>query len=403
MIVFYFFAAVAVWIGGLSLRGGFRFYRYITSLQRPDHCDFTPFVSVIAPCRGTDEGLDMNIRALLRQRYPAFEVIFVTDRDDDPSVAEIENVMRGVPGQQTRLIFAGESLGCGQKVHNLRMATQAASPEAKALVFVDTDAKPDPDWLRSLVAPLSDQALGATTGYRWFIPLAGGFASHLRSVWNGSIASALGAREDRNFCWGGSTAIRKRLFLDLKIEERWRGTVSDDFILTRVLQENSLPIRFVPECLVPSFDSCTFFELLEFSNRQLKITRTYAPHLWKPLLLGSLLFSVVFFGGLAIALISGIRGELNWLLVALLFIIFVLGAIKSYVRLRGVALVLKAHRVELLRTTLAHLLLWPFASLLFLVNCVVAGLSNRIEWRGITYELKSPNEAVIIARNPNSR
>jgi len=46
-----------------------------------------------------------------------------------------------------------------------------------------------------------------------------------------------------------------------------------------------------------------------------------------------------------------------------------------------------------------HVLLWPFASLLYLYNAIVAGLSRRITWRGITYELPSPTEAVIISRD----
>jgi len=46
----------------------------------------------------------------------------------------------------------------------------------------------------------------------------------------------------------------------------------------------------------------------------------------------------------------------------------------------------------------AHIVLWPLASLLFLINAVVAAGSRRISWRGITYDLKSPTEAVIIAR-----
>jgi cellulose synthase/poly-beta-1,6-N-acetylglucosamine synthase-like glycosyltransferase len=125
---------------------------------------------------------------------------------------------------------------------------------------------------------LSDKSIGAITGYRWFIAESGGFASQLRSVWNASIASALGEREDKNFCWGGSTAIRKSTFEKLRIQERWRGTVSDDFLMTRVLQEAKLPIHFVPACLVASLDDCSFKELLEFTNRQLKITRVYAPH-----------------------------------------------------------------------------------------------------------------------------
>jgi len=36
--------------------------------------------------------------------------------------------------------------------------------------------------------------------------------SHLRAVWNAAIASALGADEQKNFCWGGSTAIRRSTF-----------------------------------------------------------------------------------------------------------------------------------------------------------------------------------------------
>ena len=38
------------------------------------------------------------------------------------------------------------------------------------------------------------------------------------------------------------------------------------------------------------------------------------------------------------------------------------------------------------------------ASALYLVNALTAAFSRRIKWRGITYELKSPSEAVIISR-----
>ena len=40
--------------------------------------------------------------------------------------------------------------------------------------------------------------------------------------------------------------------------------------------------------------------------------------------------------------------------------------------------------------------LWPLASLIYLYNALCALFSRRIEWRGITYELKSPTETVII-------
>jgi len=401
MPVFYFFAAIVIWLGILSLRSGFRFASYVRNeLARP-LSDFTPFVSVIAPCRGLEDGLRENVTALFQQDYPAYEIIFVTDRADDPALDLIANVRQAwqATSFDCRSLVAGAADDSGQKVHNLRVAVSAVTLQTEVLVFVDTDARPHSHWLRSLVAPLANESIGAATGYRWFIPERGGIASQLRSVWNASIASALGESEDRNFCWGGSTAIRKVTFDSLHVSDRWRGTVSDDFTLTRVLQEAKLPIHFVPACLVASIGDCTFAELLEFTNRQLKITRVYAAHLWKPLLAGSLLFCTVFFGGIVLVVERAIRG-LDWIVpLALLVLIYLLGAAKASIRFRAVAIPLANYQDHSPGSLPAHLILWPFASALYLFNAVTAGCSRRIKWRGITYELKSASEAVIIARD----
>src|SRR5205814_6471890 len=116
---------------------------------------------------------------------------------------------------------------------------------------------------------------------------------------------ALGEATDKNFCWGGSTAIRRDLFEKLDVTGKWRGSVSDDFTLTTVLHEAKLPIKFVPRCLVLSEADCAVGELLEFTTRQLKITRVYAPHLWKASLIGSAIFVLVFFGGIGL-LVRGV-------------------------------------------------------------------------------------------------
>jgi cellulose synthase/poly-beta-1,6-N-acetylglucosamine synthase-like glycosyltransferase len=101
------------------------------------------------------------------------------------------------------------------------------------------------------------------------------FASELRSAWNASIASALGPNLKSNFCWGGSTAIRRDVFERIDMREKWRGTLSDDFAVTRAIKAAGLAIYFVPKALIASVESCTFKELFEFTNRQMKITRVY--------------------------------------------------------------------------------------------------------------------------------
>jgi cellulose synthase/poly-beta-1,6-N-acetylglucosamine synthase-like glycosyltransferase len=400
MLVFYFFAAIVIWLGILSLRGGFRFAAYVRRETANSLPDFTPFVSVIAPTRGLEDGLRENILALFQQDYPAYEIVFVTDRADDSSLGVVEGIRKNKDGERvsSRIVIAGEAINCGQKVHNLSMAVAAIDPRSHLLVFVDTDARPQSNWLRSLVAPLSDERIGAASGYRWFIPERGSLASQLRSVWNASIASALGENADKNFCWGGSTAIRRSTFEKLQVTKRWQGTVSDDFTLTRVLQEANLPIHFVPACLVASVGDCSVNELLEFTNRQLKITRVYAAHLWKPVLIGSLLFCAVFFGGLALVAARAVRGFPFVPAVVALLVIYGLGAGKAFIRLKAVAIPLADHRKQLWQSLPAHLVLWPFASALYLCNALAAAFSRRISWRGITYELKSATEAVIISR-----
>jgi ceramide glucosyltransferase len=390
MWVFYFFAAIVIWLGILSLRGGFRFAGYVKAELAKPLVSYTPFVTVIVPCRGNEAGLDANLTSLFQQTYPDYEIIFVVDSENDSALEVIDHVIKKQTDKLGRkVLIAGAATDSGQKVHNLREAVAQIDQRSEVLVFVDSDARPRENWLSSLVAPLADERLGAASGYRWFIPLQVGFASHLRSTWNASIASALGANRKSNFCWGGSTAIRRETFTRLNIRERWRGSVSDDFTITRVLGEADLPIHFVPACLVASVGDCDLAELLEFSNRQLKITRVYAAHLWKPVLLGSALFCLVFFGGILLATMRALQGLSFAIPLSLLVVIFVLGATKGFVRYRAVALALGPETRSSPGNLAAHLLLWPLASLLYLYNAVTAAFSRRITWRGITYELDS--------------
>jgi ceramide glucosyltransferase len=398
MLVFYFFAFVLILLGLVSLRGGFYYLSHFRRELSQAGTGYAPRASLIAPCRGLDQGLKENIAALFRQDYPAYEIIFVTDAATDPALAVVEEARRQFSGDlypDTRVVVAGQAVESGQKVHNLIAAVREADGESEVFVFVDTDARPSEGWLRSLVAPLADEALGAATGYRWFVPVRGGLASRMRSVWNASIASALGANRDKNFCWGGSTAIRRKTFEALCMLEGWRGALSDDFALTRALASARLPIHFVPACLTVSLEDCTYRELFEFTTRQMKITRVYAAHLWKAVLVSGLVFVPTFFGGLALVCARAALGLTYAWPLALLAIIYVLGVWKAWLRWQAVKLVLTGQKSLLRRDAFAQLFLWPLATLIFLYNALAAGFSRRITWRGITYELRSPTETVI--------
>src|SRR5258705_12937033 len=92
MYLYYLMAAIVIWLGIQSLLGGFRYAAYVRREVARPLPDYTPYVSIIAPCRGRDDGLKENLERLFIQDYPRYEIIFVTDDPSDPSVAAIEEV-----------------------------------------------------------------------------------------------------------------------------------------------------------------------------------------------------------------------------------------------------------------------------------------------------------------------
>ncbi len=389
--VFYFFAAVLTFLSYKSLRGGVNYLAFFKSELAKSPSDFTPFCSIIAPCRGLDEDLKINLGALFRQKFPAFEIIFAVDDWRDAAVPIIEQLISENDSIRAKLIVAPKASNASQKIENLREAVLRVSDASEIFVFVDSDARPNADWLRNLIAPLKDKNVGCATGYRWFVQTKKGtVAAHIRAVWNASIASALGANRKSNFCWGGSTAMRRETFERLEIREKWRGTVSDDFTITRALKQANLPVVFVPQCLTATVEACDFRQLLEFTTRQMKITRVYAPNLWRASFAGSFLFVAVFWSG--VALLFFLAG---WhLALAAIFVAanFAFGTLKAWLRLRAVKLALKDYEPELSEQFLPQITLWTLTPVLYFYNCVRAAASRKIVWRGIEYDLKSATE-----------
>lgn len=391
--VFYFFAVIQVFLAYKSLRGGIDYQTYLRRELAKPKSNFMPFASVIVPCRGIDVDLEENLEALFEQEYSDYELIFVVDDENDAAVSVIKKVSRK-RAKDAKLIIAGKADKSGQKVHNLRKAVLEISDKSEVFVFVDSDARPDENWLKNLAAPLEDEKIGCATGYRWFVQKSGGFATHLRSVWNASIASALGENSENNFCWGGATAIRRDVFEKLNVREKWRGTLSDDFTLTNILKKAELPIYFVPNCLTATLEDCTFGELLEFTTRQMKITRVYSPNHFKISIIGSLLFTFTFWSGVILLFFaSGIHFYLTLLFSTA---IFAFGVGKAWIRLDAVKLVLADYKKQLNRQFLPQILFWTISSILFLYNNISAIISRKIIWRDIEYELQSADKTKIL-------
>lgn len=378
-----------------------------------------PPLALIVPMRGLDPGLEANLEAFLRQDYADYQAIFVTDREDDPSVAVAQRVRARSPDRRSRILVAGPAEDRGQKVHNLLRALDVVPERARALAFGDSDIRPGPDWLRDLVEPLTDPNVGVSTGFRWHVPVEGGAGSVLRSVWNAGIASLMTGKRPP-FAWGGAMAIRRETFDAAGIRDRWQGALSDDYAVTRAVEELGLTIRFEPRCLGFTHADCSMRELLDWSFRQLAITRVYRPTLWRVGLAGELFGNLAFWGGLLVLAAVGFSvagccppdflkpsptpgvapssGFDPRPLVLALFLVSAWAARgwKAWMRLRGVSVLFPDIGARLRRWRAAYLWGTPLCALISLWAFLRSAVTREISWRGIRYRMVSASRTEIL-------
>jgi ceramide glucosyltransferase len=396
IIVFLMFAAVLVWFSFKSFIGGLRYLQFFRRELAKPLSPWTPFATVVCPCRGVDPGMEENLRALLQQEYPEYEIIFVVDDEDDPAAALIKQFADDNAGPMCRTAVAPRATHCAQKLENLREAVSHAEARSEIFVFVDSDTRVSKAWLQHLVAAVEPEKVGAASGYRWIISESPTFASEMCSVWNASIASALGPNARSNFCWGGSTAIRRNVFEGLQIRDKWASALSDDFVVTRAVLDAGLEIVHVPQALTATIETYTLRQLIEFTTRQMKITRVYMPHLWLMSFFGSMVFCGVMLAALLIVLLTRQNVFAVWAALVTLALVTILSTGKSWLRLQAVRLAMPQYEAELRRQSFTQNTLWLLSPLLFLYNSIAALFSRTIVWRGTKYKLKSPGETVII-------
>jgi GT2 family glycosyltransferase len=357
-----------------SLAGGRRRIAYYRS-RLPDRTQslYLPPVTLIVPVKGPDHRLAENLAALATLDYPDYELIVATRRPED--------IPPGAAPAKARIVLAGGGdARSSDKIANLSAAVRAASPRTAVLAFADSDGQVAPGWLRALVAPLENEAAGASTGYRCHLPERPGVWSVLRSVWDSGVLASYGPGP-RNFAWGGAMAVRKEVFVRLGVLERWSVSVSDDFAVTAAVRAAGLALRFAPGALAVNAAPAEARECLAWIRRQLVLTRVYLPGLWWR----SFAVSAVYCGALAACLAGAARGRRGHALAGTALV--ALWAAKGHHRGALARMALPEHAAWFRRDGWTFAWLAPLATALWLYGHVASAGSNTIQWRGRTYRL----------------
>ena len=393
--LFYFLAIVQILVGLYLVWQGLEWLGYARRRLHVDPGFYAPRTAVLCPCKGMEPGLERNLLALTEFAHQNYEVFFILASASDPAHSIVKRVAAQF-GAKAHVIITGKPEGCGEKVNNLRIAVEQLPPEFEVLVFTDSDGRPGKSWLHRLASPLNDARVGATTTMRWLIPNRNNFATALLAAWNAPIVTML-SEKGPNFCWGGGTAIRRSVFDQIGVIEEWRNSISDDYSMTNALQRAGRSILFVPECLTLSYVETDFEALLEFTNRQILITRVYAEKTWAFAAGTHALYCFTLILGAALILGDIVATLPAFHLVILTFAPMLLAAIRGGLRVAGVTEVLPAARSQIMSQAWIYILLTILLPFLYLVNLAFSLISRKTRWRGITYELISAGQTRILS------
>ena len=393
--VFYFLAIAQILLGLYSIGQGLQWLGYARRRIHTDPGFYSPKVAVLCPCKGIEAALERNLVSLTEFEYQNYEIFFLIASATDPAYNIVKRVAASSRAK-AHVVLTEKPDGCGEKVNNLRLGIVQLPADFDVLTFVDSDGRPGKYWLHRMVAPLTDSRIGATTTMRWLIPNRNNLATAILAAWNAPIVTML-SEKGKNFCWGGGTAIRRGIFDQSGVAEEWQHSVSDDYSMTRALERAGRSIVFLPECIVPSFVETDFTGLMEFTNRQVLITRVYADKMWGIAAGTHLLYCLSIVLGTFLTLADVLATRPAFHLAALTFLPVLLTAIRGALRAAGVSEVLPTYRSQISSQAWIYVLLPVFVPFLYLVNFITSLITRKICWRGVTYELVAPEQTRILS------
>lgn len=392
--LFEFLAILQIASGLFLLWQGIQWLAYVRRRLNTDPGFFEPRTAVLCPCRGMEPGLERNLISLLEFTHRNYEVFFILASDNDPAYSTVKRIAAS-SRVKAHLVIAGKPERCSEKVNNLRVCIEQLAPEFEVLAFVDSDGRPGKTWLHHMVAPLADSRIGATTTMRWFFPNNNAFPTALLAAWNASVVTMLGNHE-HNFCWGGGTAIRRELFEQLGMLDIWQNSLSDDYSLTIAIERSRRQIVFLPECLTPSFVQTDFSGLLEFTNRQVKITRFYRPNMWATAFATHFLYCFTILLGFFVSLSLTMDSRPASQIIMLWLFPLLLSSMRGALRVIGASEALPSFRKDIMNQSWIYILVTLLVPFLYLTNFAGSLVGRRIRWRGIQYEIISADQTRVL-------
>jgi len=260
----------------IALYSSWRYFRGSSPAAAPPAG--APPISNLKPIRGLDPDAYENFASFCRQDYADYEILFCIDSTGDPAFPVIEKLCRDFPDRNIRVLF-----GSGRNVPNDKVAKLARLVEEAQhdlLVISDSDVRVQPDYLRTVVAPLADPKVGAVTCF--YVPADDRTLVHsLQSIGMVSdfYAGILVARQldGVKFALGPTIATSRAHLAGFGGYEVLQHRPADDLLVGRLIAEQGYEVKLLPYSVLTVPDYHSLRDLFHKRLRWIVVMRHMRP------------------------------------------------------------------------------------------------------------------------------
>lgn len=337
--------------------------------------DFTPPVSILKPLHGSPAYLEECLEDYFKLDYPAYELLFCARQPDDAGLAVAAKLAKRYPKIPVTILHSGEPPWMNARCYSMHLMAKAARYDL--LVATDADIPVVPQYLREMVAPFRDRAVGAAFSVYRGDPIDGGFGERLEAL-GMSVEMTSGVLvaqmlEGVRFTLGPSSAVRKSSLERIGGFERLGGYAADDYMLGNLVAEAGETVAISDHVVNHLILRSGFWKSIAHQLSWMRSTRFSRP---KGHFGTSLTFSVPF--GL-LALLGGVLAHHALWGAALLGFTVLLKIVQS---------ILVGGMVVHSRLSVRLAFLYPLRDLIGFLLWAASYRSNLLQWHGKVFELE---------------
>src|SRR5277367_2991150 len=271
------FAAIPAIYYTIAIVSCVRFFRAAT-VKADETSGFEPPASILKPVRGLDPDAYENFASFCRQDYPDYEILFCIGNTSDPAFPLLEQLIREFPERRIRILIGSGRKAVNDKVAKLVRLVDEASHEY--LVISDSDVRVQPNYLRTIIAPLENPKIGAVTCF--YVPteetswlqrlqdvgmLSDFYPGILVAKQLDGVKFALGptiaTTRTRLQAFGGYASIENR--------------PADDLLVGRLIAEQGYEVKLLPYTISTVADYQSLNELFHKRLRWITVMRHMRP------------------------------------------------------------------------------------------------------------------------------